>query len=62
MNYSKNLHHFHRQMMQIIGQDKHIHYFLYKQFLVFCFSPKMEASSIQMQKDRNECRKYCHGI
>lgn len=29
MSYSKNLHHFHRQMMQIIEQDKHIHYFLY---------------------------------
>ena len=29
MSYSKNLHHFHRQMMQIIEQDKHIHYVLY---------------------------------
>ena len=35
MSYSKNLHHFHMQMMQIIEQDKHIHYFLYASLYPF---------------------------
>ena len=37
MSYSKNLHHFHRQMMQIIEQDKHIHYFLFRYASLYPF-------------------------